>query len=222
MKCAALIQMAEHAAVEFDWTEEMTVDLRQPVIFFVNPDPAFHSVKDRRFMGRRMEIRVGLEEDFYEAIFVLAELRGYCFRQHFEQLLGLPGILLLCALVFFLLARRVQETLDALVFPFLLVSSNRPSVHRKQTIKVSCAGLNDPLNLLFSGIFDFRLIHPVAVVIGLSLELTSDRFAKKVAGRFRLLAGLALRECRNTENNQECCNIQSGNRRCFSALCQNG
>jgi hypothetical protein len=113
---------------------------------------------------------------------VLTEPRRDRFRQHFEQLLGLPGVLLLCALLLFLLARGVQQTLDALVFLFLLVPSNRPSVDRRQPIEVSCSGLDDPLDLLFSRILGFRLIHPVAVVIGLSLEFASNRFAQAFIG----------------------------------------
>jgi hypothetical protein len=39
VKCAALIEMAEQSAVKFDRPNKMTLDLRQPVLSFVNPDP---------------------------------------------------------------------------------------------------------------------------------------------------------------------------------------
>jgi len=129
MKCTALIEMAEESAVKLDWPDKMTLDLRQPVLLFVNPDPTFHSMKNSCLVGRRMKIRVRPEENLRQAVLVFSEPCGYCVRQHLEQTLGLLSVFLLGTLPLLPPIGFVQQVLDALVFLFLLFLCNRPSVH---------------------------------------------------------------------------------------------
>jgi hypothetical protein len=84
VKCAAFVQMTKQTAVELDRPDEMTLDLCQPVLFFVNPDPPFHGVKDRRLVGRRTEIPIRLKENFHEATLMFSKPCAYGVRQHFE------------------------------------------------------------------------------------------------------------------------------------------
>lgn len=84
VKCTTLIQMAEQSAVKFDRMDKTALDLRKPVLFLVNPNPAFHRMKDFGFVGRGVKVRVRLNQDFHQAVFMLGKLRIECIRQHLE------------------------------------------------------------------------------------------------------------------------------------------
>ncbi len=131
VKCAALIQVTEQAAVKFDGMDKMALDLREPILLFVNQNPTFHRMKDFGFVGRRMEIRVRLNQDFDQAVLTLSELRIECIRQHLEQILGLARVFLLSALLLFPIGGFLHQILNALVFLFLFFRGDWPSVYRR-------------------------------------------------------------------------------------------
>jgi hypothetical protein len=47
VKFASFVQVAEQAAAKLNPSGEMTVDFYQSIFSSVNPDPAYHRVKDR-------------------------------------------------------------------------------------------------------------------------------------------------------------------------------
>src|SRR6267378_6083176 len=118
-----------------------------------------------------MEVAVWLEENFHKLALTLSVARAHCVRQHLQQTLGFPGILFLRTSLLFLLIWLFKEPRDSLVFLFFLFRRDSLTIHKSQAIKIPFAGLNNHLLFFFSRNTRFYLEHPVAVVIGLSLQL---------------------------------------------------
>src|ERR1700674_2192025 len=150
-----------------------------------------------------MEMGVWLEENLHQVARTLSVARSHCVRQHLEQTLGFLGILLfLRTLLLFPLGGVFYEPRDPLVFLFFLFRRDWLTIHKFQAIKIPFAGLNSHLHLFFSRNTRFYFVHPVTVVIGLSLQLRIHYSPQKFTCRQSSVAGRILNVSWNAEHQE--------------------
>src|SRR5260370_18134169 len=160
---AALFEVPQQSPSELDFIDELAVDARQAPLLGINPDLARHFVKNLPLAGRRLEARIGLEDQFDSAAAFPGVLKEERVRDHLEKPIALFSIFSLGLFELVLLFRIMREPQYAFGFPALLGVGQRFTRNGDQAVKRARFGFDYFSGFLFAVLLFDQQILPAYV-----------------------------------------------------------
>jgi hypothetical protein len=150
LKAAALVQVSQQAASKLDILHEMTINRGQSFLFAFDPQFAFHAMENTSVQGRRLEIQVGSEAQFYQVALTTRVVEHKCIRQHLEQSFSGFFISVLRPPQFLLFGWIAHQLLNTLVLFLQLFRGEGLVVNRQESTQITVLCLNDSADLFFA------------------------------------------------------------------------